>query len=139
MIKTGEEPTFITPPLEVPAEVQPRRIQARARVRPNEGGRAGGGGRARGRARGFLELAEEENDEDQDEEEPGIAAQGAMVRNPMHPGEGGKDDWRETLRNNKRNMEIYKRDKCHAWAFIIQHNDESIEDKLVVMNDYDVH
>ena len=46
-IKTGEEPTFITPPLEVPAEVQPRRMQARARVRPNEGGRAGGGRRAR--------------------------------------------------------------------------------------------
>jgi hypothetical protein len=34
-IKTGIEPTFITPPLEVPAEVQPRRIQAAARVRSN--------------------------------------------------------------------------------------------------------
>ncbi len=73
------------------------------------------------------------------DEEPEPAAPVAMVRNPMFPGEGGKEDWRETLRNNKRNMEIYKRDKCHAWAYIMQHIDESIEDKLVVMNDYDIH
>ncbi len=86
-----------------------------------------------------MELAEEEDDEEQEEEEPVPAAPGVMVRNPMYPGEGGREDWRETLRNNKRNMKIYKRDKSHAWAYIIQHIDESIEDKLVVMNEYDVH
>ncbi len=108
-------------------------------MRAEEGGRAGGGRRARGRGRGFAQLAEESDEEEQDEEGPGPLVPGVMVRNPMYPGEGGKEDWRETLRNNKRNMEIYKRDKCHGWAYIIQHIDESIEDKLVVMNDYDVH
>ncbi len=62
-----------------------------------------------------------------------------MVRNPLYPGEGGKEDWRETLRNNKRKLEYYKRDECHAWAYIIKHIDESIEDKLVVMNNYDMY
>ena len=32
-IKTGLEPTFITPPLEIPAEAPPRQVQARARAR----------------------------------------------------------------------------------------------------------
>ena len=53
---------------------------------------------------------EVEDDEEQDEEELAPAAPGVMVRTPWYPGEGGKEDWRETLRNNKRNMEIYKRD-----------------------------
>ncbi len=65
-IKTGLEPTFIAPPLEIPAEAPPRQMQARARVRADEGGRVGEGRRARGRGREFMQLAEESDDE-QDE------------------------------------------------------------------------
>ena len=66
-IKTGIEPTLITPPLEVPAEAAPRRMQAAARLRTNQGGRAGRGRRGR---RGFMELVEEEEEVEQDEGEP---------------------------------------------------------------------
>ena len=104
-IKTGMEPTFNTPPLEILAEAPPRRVQPRARGRINEGGRAE---RRRGRARerGFAELAEAEEDEEQEEEREQPADQVVMIRNPIYAGEGGKEDWRETLRNNKRNLEI---------------------------------
>ena len=68
-IKTGLEPTFITPPLEIPAEAPARQMQARARAPIGEGGRAGG--RRRGRARrGFAGLAEQDDEEEEDEEGP---------------------------------------------------------------------
>ncbi len=41
--------------------------------------------------------------------------------------------------STEQQKEHYKRDKCHAGAYIIKHIDESIEDKLVDMNNYDIH
>ncbi len=62
-IKRGVEPTFITPPLKIPAEVPPRQVRARARARIDEGERGKASRRAREGRRGrvLLELAEEED------------------------------------------------------------------------------
>ncbi len=88
-VKNGVEPAFVTPPLEIPKEEQPRQNQPGARARRNEGG-SGLGGR-RGRGRGILALAEEEEEDDQDQnrEDPEPARQVVMIRNPLFPGIGG--------------------------------------------------
>ena len=111
-IKNGVEPAFITPPLEIPREEQPRQNQRGARALRNEGGRGLGGRRGRGRGRGFLELAEEdeENDQDQDREDPEPERQPVMIRNPLFLGIGGLEEWKETLRANKRRKERHERD-----------------------------
>ncbi len=55
-----------------------------------------------------MELAEEDEEEEQDEDREEPTDQAIMIRNPIYAGEGGKEDWRETLRNNKRNLEMHK-------------------------------
>ncbi len=62
-----------------------------------------------------------------------------MIRNPLFLGIGGLEEWKETLRTNKRRKERHERDKYLAWAFILKQIDESIEDKIVIMNNYDLH
>jgi hypothetical protein len=70
--------------------------------------------------------------------EQGLVGQIVIVRNPLFPGLGGIKDWKETLRANKRRKEKHERDKHLACAFISKHFDESIEDKIVIMNDKDL-
>ncbi len=131
-LKSGEEPLFITPPLEIPRVWQRQQAPAAGRGRENEGGRGAGGrqagkqARERQRARDMAALAEEE-DEDAGDARRGDGGQeeAQMVRNSMFPGEGGKEMWKELLRSN--------------WAYIVRNIDDSINDKIVIMNDYDVH
>ncbi len=70
-LRNGEEPQFITPPLEIPRVEQRRQVQAGARGRGNGGGRGAGGRRARDkrRARGLTALAEEEDEDKEDADE----------------------------------------------------------------------
>ena len=59
-----------------------------------------------------MELAEEdeEGQQDEDQEDRAPAGQVVMVRNPLYPGVGGMEDWKETLRSNKRKMERHERE-----------------------------
>jgi hypothetical protein len=85
-------------------------------------------------------LAEEE-DEDAGDARRGDGGQeeAQMVRNPMFPGEGGKEMWKELLRSNSIKQMKFENDKYFAWAYIVRNIDDSINDKIVIMNDYDVH
>ncbi len=64
-LKSGEEPQFITPPLEIPRARQRQQVQGAGHGRENEGGRGAGGrqARERQRARGMPALAEEEDED----------------------------------------------------------------------------
>ncbi len=62
-----------------------------------------------------------------------------MMRNPLFPWEGGKEIWKEMLRVNSIKEMKFENDKYLAWAYIVRNIDDSIYDKLVIMNGYDNH
>ncbi len=62
-----------------------------------------------------------------------------MMRNPLFLGEGGKKRWKELLRAKSIKQRKFDSDKYLAWAYIARNIDDSINDKIVIMNNYDVH
>ena len=141
-IRTGLEPTYPTPSLKISGEIQPREAQVGGRGRGNGAGRGVAVRRGRGgrQGRGIFDVLDEDDEENvQDQIFREEAAQVRMVRNPIYMGEEGKEDWRETLRSNKRMLERHKRDKYLAWGFLMKHVDNAIKDKIVIINNYDMH
>ncbi len=127
-IKSGVEPEFEVPPLEVPGPEQRRRVPAARRAEPREGGRGAGRGRNRGgrRNRGLADLEDLEEvlgGQAEEEEDPEVELEPVMIRNPMFPGEAGKEVWKELLKDSAIERRRFKTDKNLAWAFIVKHVD----------------
>ena len=122
-IKTGVEPQFEVPPLEVPGPAPARRIPAARRAQGQDGGRGAGqrGGRERGRNRGLADLRDlqEALGEQEDEDEDQVQLERAMVRNPMFPGEAGKEVWKELLKDSAIERRKFKVDKNLSWHLLL--------------------
>jgi hypothetical protein len=61
-----------------------------------------------------------------------------MIRNPMFPGEAGKEVWKELLKDSAIERRRFKTDKNLAWAFIVKHVDAAISDKIKLLPAYDI-
>ena len=64
----------------------------------------------------------------EEEEDPVVEQEQAMIRNPMFPGEAGKEVWKELLKDSAIERRRFKTDKNLAWAFIVKHVDAAISD-----------
>ncbi len=117
-IKTGAEPQFEVPPLEVPGAAPARRMPSARRAQGQDGGRGAGqrGGRERQRNRGLADLRDLQEllREQEDEDEDLAPLERAMVRNPMFPGEAAKEVWKELLKDSAIERRKFKVDNIYC-------------------------
>jgi hypothetical protein len=140
-IKSGVEPQFEVPPLEVPGQAPARRMQAagRAQAQNVARGAARGRGRERRRNRGLEDVEElqEVLGVELEDEEDIAGAEPIMFRNPIFPGEAGKKVWKELLKDSAIERRKFKVDKNLAWAFIVKHIDATINNKIKLLPAYE--